>query len=322
MSRMRTAAGVLMSLGLAAVMVVPVRAEPAPSTLSIETQVTHYLGGWWEQEIQLTVNCDGYGSVNVLIDLPGGTDGNVLEPLGPIPAGTRCWIQVSSYPDPGDNADWEPETFDPDWEFWLAEGDTHVTMTIPRTWAAEWPPQDDSWQEYELLLTIDRVYLNGKGGIEVEGTSWCPQAADVFGDDQDAALYANANWDALQYVGRKGAITAGYRSGIAHECWEGRDADHGPFPWQTRYAYPSGAIQYVYAGNGKFGSGSIHVEAFANTEAQVISQNFAPDGWTSFEGQYVPYDPTCQDNDGDGWCVTHSFWSGWAQEDLKPIKVR
>lgn len=322
MLRLRTAAGVLMSLGLAAVMVVPVRAEPAPPTLSIETQVTHYLGGWWEQEIPFNLSCDGYGSLEVMVDLPGGTDGNVIEPLGPVPAGTRCWIEVSSYPQPGDNADWNEETYEPGWEFWLAEGDTHVTMTIPRVWAMEWPPQDDRWEEHELQLTVERVYLNGKGGIEVEGTSSCPEAADILEPGSDQMVFGNARWSAVQYVGRKTALTTGWDSAVAHPCWAASDPDHGPYAWETRYPYPSAAIEWMYATNGKFGSGSIHVEAAANAELLTVNQNFAPDGWTSFEGEYVPYDAACDDSDGDGWCVTRHVWSGWAQADLKPIRAR
>ena len=311
-----------MSLGLATAMVVPVHAEPAPPSVSIETAVTHYLGGWWEQEIPFTVSCDGYGSVEVMVDLPGGTSGNVIEPLGPVPAGTRCWIQVTNYPDPGDNADWNEETYDPSWELWLGEGDTHVTMTIPRVWANEWPPEDDAWQEYELQETVDRVYLNGKGGIEVEGTSWCPQAADILDPDADQMVYTGVFWTALQYVGRKTALTAHWESGIAHPCWDTTDPDHGPYAWQTRYAYPSGALQYVYASNGKFAAGSFHIEATANADLIVVKENFAPGGWTSFEGDVVPYDAACEDSNGDGWCVTHYLWSGWAPADLRPIKVR
>lgn len=322
MLRIRAAAGVLASLGLATAMVVPVHAEPAPPTLSIETQVSHYLGGWWEQQIGFTITCDGYGSVeNVVVDLPGATDGNVLDPLGPLPAATHCWIEVSSYPNAGDNAGWNEATFDPDSEFWLTDGDTHVTVSIARTWAQEWPPQDDVWSEHLLATTVDRVYLNSKGGIEVEGTSWCPEAADVLPLGSDGA-YANAGWSALQYVGRRTAIHAQYESAIAHPCFEPAAPNHGPYRWETRYAYPSGALLFIYGSDGKFGAGSIHVEAFVGMELVGIAQNFAPGGWTSFEGEYVPYDAACQDNDGDGWCVTRHLWSGWAQADLKPIKVR
>jgi hypothetical protein len=324
MTRIRAAAGLVASVALLTATAGPVRAEPLPATMSIETAVEGYLGGWWEQEIPFSVSCDGYGTVEIMVDLPGATEGNVIEPLGPVPVGTRCWLEISGYPQAGDDGtDWDPETYDPGWELWLVEGDNHVTMTLPRTWIGEWPPEADNGTEHSMALTIDRVYLNGKGGIEVEGTSWCPEAEGLptlQGDE--LALVAGVSWDALQYVGRKTALRASYDSGIAHGCWFSSEPEHGPYPWETRFAYPNGGLMFVYSPDGKLGSGSIHLEAFSDTSMKVVTQQFAPGGWDSDDGDHVPYDATCEDNNGDGWCVLEHFWFGFAAADLKPIRVR
>jgi hypothetical protein len=321
MQRIRAAAGLLASVGLMAAVVAPVAAEPVPPTLTIETSVSHYLGGWWEQWIDVDVTCDGFGTQTVTIDLPGATD-DILQQFGGVPAGTACSVAITQWSDPGENADWDSETWTPDWSFTLAEGANVIQLDLPRTWNDGWYPPDDAWSEHLLQLSVDRVYLNGKGGIEVEGTSWCPEAADVLSADPGAMAFANANWSAIQYIGRKAALHAEWASAIAHACWDGADPSHGPYAWQTRYAYPSGALQWVYAWDGKFGSGTIHVEAVGNTELFAVAQNFAPDGWTSYEGWYVPYAAECEDSNGDGWCVTHHVWSGWAGADLKPIRVK
>lgn len=320
MQRIRAAACLLASAGLVGVLAAPVAAEAAPPSLTIHTSVSHYIGGWWEQQIAFNVSCDGYGTAEVWVDLPGGSE-DVLAQLGSPPAGTACWLDVSYFPEAGDMAGWNDPEYSPNSGVTLEDGANTISVNLPRVWADGWPPQDDVGVEYALQVTVDRIYLNGRGGIEVEGTSWCPDAAALI-EGPSEPLYAGASWQAIQYVGRKSAIHAGWDSAIAHPCWDVDDPDHGPYPWQTRYAYPSGALQFVYGYDGKFGSGSIHVEAVANTDLVTMSQNFAPGGWTSFEGDYVPYDAACQDNDGDGWCVTHAYWSGWAPADLKPIRVR
>jgi hypothetical protein len=299
----------------------PVLADPIPANLSLETSVSHYLGGDWEHQVSFVVNCDGYAEQEAFVDLPGGAD-DVLSDLGPVASGTTCRIQINYWPDPGSNADWEEPAYTPGSEFVLEGGANLVTVDMVRIWTAEWPPEDDQGFEHDMDLSVTRILLNRTGGIEVEGTSWCPEAADILTGDSEGDLYANANWTALQYVGKKTAISASYESAIAHPCWVGGDPDHGPYAWQTRYPYPKGTLQYVYALNGKFSNKSIHVEAFGSTEAWLITENFAPEGWTSFEGLYVPYDPEGVDNNGDGWSVSHHAWYGWDQADLKPIQVR
>lgn len=320
MVRLRTAFGLLASIILAAATAAPVMAEPVPPTLTIETTVSHYLGGWWEHQIAFNVSCEGFDPQEVWVDLPGATQ-DALAGIGPVPAGTTCWIEVSYWPDPGWNAGWEETQYTPGPPFVLAEGENVLSVIMPRIWATGWPPEDDIASEHSMALAISRVYQNGKGGIEVEGTSWC-DAADVLTGDFEGDLYANAQWTAWQYVGRKTALQASYDSAIAHPCWVGSDPDHGPYDWQTRYPYPDGSLQWVYAWNGKFGGGTIHVEAQSQTEAVIVTQSFAPEGWLSFEGIFVPYDADGVDNNDDGWSVTHHYWFGWDQADLKPIRVK
>jgi hypothetical protein len=320
MKRINAAAGVFAALALLAGTAATAAAEPQLPTLSIDTTVTHYLGGWWEQQMSFNVTCAGFPTQEVSVDLPGSS-GDILPQLGAVPAGTQCWLEVAYWPDPGWNAAWETEEYTPGEAITLADGSNAVSVVIPRVWAVEWPPEDDMGIEHSMALVVDRVYQNGKGGIEVEGTSWC-DAVDILTGDSEGDLYANAQWTAWQYVGRKGAIQASYDSAIAHPCWIGSDPDHGPYPWQTRYPYPDGSLQWVYAWNGKLGAGTIHVEAQSQTEVVTVTQSFAPEGWLSFEGVFVPFDPQGEDNNGDGWSVVHHYWFGWDQADLKPIRVR
>jgi hypothetical protein len=322
MRRIRAAASLLASLALAAATTGPALAESLPATLSITATPSHYLGGSWEHQIAFNVSCEGSDMQEVWVNLPGSAS-DVLAALAPVPAGTTCWVAVSYWPDPGWNAAWEEPMYTPSSVIVLDEGDNTLTVDLPRDWTGEWPPSDDEFAEHVMQLTVDRVYLNSRGGIEVEGTSWCPDAADVLIGDFEGDLYADARWTALQYVGRKGAaITASYDSAIAHPCWVGSDPDHGPYSWQTRYPYPDGSLRFVYSVNGKFGSGWIHVEATSSTETVLVTQSFAPGGWTSWDGTYVPYDEFGVDNDGDGWSVGRHAWFGWDPADLKPIRVR
>lgn len=320
MVRLRALGGAFAAIGLLAATAGPVAADPLPATLSVDVSASHYLGGDWEHQIVLSFDCGDAGYVEVPMDLPGDAD-DVLATLGPLAAGTTCWAAVTSWPDPGWNAGWDEPLWDPGQAIVLAEGPNQLSVVIPRVWGGDvgWPPEEDTASEHAMTLTVSRVYINGRGGIEVEGTSLCPVADLTAFEGQ---LYANANWTAIEYVGRKTAITAAYDSAIAHPCWDSSQPGHGPYAWQTRYPYPSGAIQFVYSTNGRFSGGKIHIEAFSQAQTLVITQNFAPDGWTSFEGDFVPYDADCVDNNGDGWCVARHDWYGWAPADLRPIKVR
>jgi hypothetical protein len=322
MVRLRPFLGLLAGLALVtAAAGSPVLAEPMPATLSLEASATHYLGGDWEHQIGFTITCEGYAAVEVAVDLPGSAE-DVLNSIGPVPAGTACSMNITYWPDPGWNADWEEPRFTPGSEFVLQDGVNFVTVDLVRIWATGWPPEEDEAFEHDMALAVNKVLLNRNGGIEVEGTSWCPDAADILAGDFEGDLYANANWMALQYIGKKTAISASYESAIAHPCWVGGDPEHGPYSWETRYPSPDGALQFVYAVNGKFSNKTIHVEAASSTETMLVTQNFAPQGWTSFEGLYVPYDPEGTDINGDGWSVSHHYWFGWIQADLKPITVR
>jgi hypothetical protein len=319
MVRLRALGGAFAAIALLAATAGPVAGDPLPATLSVDVSASHYLGGDWEHQIALSFDCGEAGFVEVPMDLPGSVD-DALAALGPLTAGTTCWAEITYWPDPGWNAGWDEPVWDPGQEVVLAEGANQLSVVIPRVWGGEvgWPPEEDTGFEHAMSVTVSRVYLNGGGGIEVEGTTLCRAA----GLGIEGQLVADAHWTAIEYVGRRTAITATYDSAIAHTCWDSSHPRHGPYAWETRYPYPSGAIQYVYSTNGRFSGGRIHVEAFSQTEALIITQNFAPAGWTSFEGDFVPYDADCEDNNGDGWCVAHHFWYGWAQADLRPIRVR
>lgn len=178
----------------------------------------------------------------------------------------------------------------------------------------EWPPEADRWTEVTFeLFTVDRIYLNKYGGITAEGRIAC----EPLGEEEpaDGWILAGIWWTALQYVGRKTALTASATMARAVPCWQ--SGVTGPTPWITSLRItPQDGVQWVYSEQGKFGSGSIYIDAQANAGYQVITQHFDPSGGTA------PYDPACLDENGDGYCVDEVFYNSLFQANMKPIRVR
>lgn len=148
--------------------------------------------------------------------------------------------------------------------------------------AAIVPAGSASAENYEhgFTGTVDQVLVNRYGGITVSGQMDCSaQVASVYGGPEnipaDTTVFVGKQWTATQYVGRGKTISASYSSGIASVCFTNDpNMYHGdvtpPWPWSTLYGYPVGTTQWVYADNGKFAAGAIHVElTLDSVELQV-----------------------------------------------------
>ena len=134
--------------------------------------------------------------------------------------------------------------------------------------------------EHSFTGTVDQVLVNRYGGITVSGRMDCSeQVADIYGGAENipagTTVFVGKQWTATQYVGRGKVITASYSSGIASVCFTNDPAVFGgdvtpPWPWGTNYGFPVGTTQWVYADNGKFAAGAIHVElTLDSVELQV-----------------------------------------------------
>lgn len=313
MRRSRTVLGLVAGLLIVLSTATPASAETS-ATLQVQATLSGYGGGNWDGYFSLGVACDGQEAVAQDVTINEGPVD--VEGLGPLTEGMGCDLWVSSWPNAGDAAYFEGVDW-PDGSFVVLQpGANLVTLVFDRAYAGEWPPPADTVDEHSLdLMTVDTITLNRYGGITVEGRLSCETVAAGLGAEVDAVVL-NVDWSAIQYIGRKTSLTASYASGIGSLCW--LSGEPGPYDWGTFFSYPSGATQWIYSPDGKFGGGSIHVDALAYGQAFVISQNFddTPDSpWGRF-------DLTCQDSNNDGFCVAEHWFYGPAQADLKPVKVR
>lgn len=170
--------------------------------------------------------------------------------------------------------------------------------------------------EATFSATVTQVLVNRAGAITVSGTIDCTAAVldayrQVRGEDaaipENTTVFININWDAAQNVGRTKVVSAQYRSGIAHVCFnnnpdiptnaEGTQhlSTTAPWSWATLYPYPQGSTQWVYATNGKFASGPIRIDLAVTAD---------PEGYT-FEV--------------DGVTFSLYHWSSW---NLRAMRVR
>lgn len=144
--------------------------------------------------------------------------------------------------------------------------------------------------EYAFDMSATQALVNSAGGLFVAGQLSCPSATitqalsdavqmavnDGFTEADnaslaDGAVFANANWVATQYVGRTKVVTARYDSGIASPCYGFPGGP--PYDWRTLYPYPVGGDQWIYADNGKFATGRIHVEIFGTASPTINVYN-------------------------------------------------
>lgn len=276
--------------------------------VEITAEVLGYTGGSWGQ-IGGELWCDGLSEpIGFGID-PGTGSSGPIE----VPGGRPCIVSEVRADDGGWNGWFSGWWVDPAGWTEVASGATTIfTITLVREYGGEWPPEADTWAEHAFdRFTVGTVYLNKSGGITIEGSIACsafPPPPD------DGWIVVNVDWDAIQYVGRKTALRASYRSGIGTVCWT--ESGTGPYAWTTSYPYPQGGTMWVYSPDGKFGSGTIHVDAFAHGGYTSVHQDFDP------TGGWGPYAPGCDDRNGDGFCVSTHEYYGWAQADLRPVSVK
>lgn len=137
--------------------------------------------------------------------------------------------------------------------------------------------------EHGFTATVDQVLVNRYGGITVSGQLDCSaQVASVYGGSEnipaDTTVFVGKQWTAIQYVGRGKVVTASYSSGIASVCFTNDPTMYGgdvtpPWPWATLYGFPVGTTQWVYADNGKFAAGAIHVELTVDSVALTVGED-------------------------------------------------
>jgi hypothetical protein len=147
--------------------------------------------------------------------------------------------------------------------------------------------------EHGFTATVDQMLVNRSGGITVSGQLDCSaQVAEAYGGAEnippDTSVYVGKQWTATQYLGRGKAITASYSSGIASVCFTNDptrfDGDvTAPWPWATLYGFPVGTTQWVYAANGKFAAGAIHVELTVDSVSLPVGEDehffYSFSGW-------------------------------------------
>jgi hypothetical protein len=147
--------------------------------------------------------------------------------------------------------------------------------------------------EHGFTATVDQVLVNRYGGITVSGQLDCSaQVAAVYGGSEnipaDTTVYVGKQWTATQYVGRGKAVSASYSSGIASVCFTNDPGMYGgdvtaPWPWATLYGFPVGTTQWVYADNGKFAAGAIHVELTVDSVTLMVGEDehyfYSFSGW-------------------------------------------
>jgi hypothetical protein len=170
----------------------------------------------------------------------------------------------------------------------------------------------DTWTEVTFdVFTVDRIYLNRYGGITAEGRIAC-SPVDIAPDD---GIYAGVWWTALQYAGRKTALTATAEMARAFECWTPQSDAVRPWTTVLRIT-PQDGVQWVYSLDGRFGTGPIYIDAQANAGYTVVRQHVDP------AGTDAPYAPGCEDTNGDGYCVAEVLFNSLSQVNLRPIRVR
>jgi hypothetical protein len=136
-------------------------------------------------------------------------------------------------------------------------------------------PSRANAEDAAFTITVDRVFVNQFGGIQVEGTMDCTAAVvAAYPNDADRPdmVLANPNWEATQYVGRTKVIRATYKSEIASPCYI-KD-EQGPYRWTTQTPFPDGQPTWLYSPDGKFGPGKIHVEAFGKGAGPIPTVPF------------------------------------------------
>ena len=190
-------------------------------------------------------------------------------------------------------------------------------LTLAAPVAAEDPPAWDFDGEYKIeTFTADRAQVNKNGGLTIDGSLWCPALVGHLDP------YLGIEWTATQYLGRKGAITATYEPAIAHPCY---DSSGGLVHWATKGPGTQDKTMWIYAPNGKFGAGTVHVELRTGGQSsdQFITQRFDPTRPDySDTCSMTPDDAGFYDSNGDGYCAYNVLLWGDEQFDLRVARAR
>jgi hypothetical protein len=236
-----------------------------------------------------------------------------------LPVGDTCWVEDFTGGDPGELGRWGKWTVDTQVQI-VADVVAQMTVTMEREYNGQEPRVDfDGWFPMEVF-TVDRVFVNRTGGITVEGLAHCPALAT---SPAGPVPIISIDWNATQYIGRRTAIHGSYGSDIGKFCFD-PEAEETPVRWTSMHPSGTGAATaWVYGVDGKFGSGTIIIEADALNDMSSVTQGWDPD----LEG----YDPACTtdvkanggyDHNGDGFCA-YSIWSGQqTQAALKSTSVK
>jgi hypothetical protein len=128
---------------------------------------------------------------------------------------------------------------------------------------------------WPIKATVTTVLVNKTGGVTAAGKMDCAQAVQSFdwgpgGIPANLSVVAHVEWSAFQPVGRKTMLQASYsQQGFQWSCYNtNADGQHGPVcggsaapcPWLSSRDPSTNAAWFVYAPNGKFAPGPVHVE--------------------------------------------------------------
>ena len=294
----------------------PARAEdPSEGFVQVRLEVVGYTAGFDGTDFTAWLNCQGpAGAIGISLHTSPLTDDS--EPAGPFPTGSICYVEAVDFGWAGEMGDFSPD-FGTSGAVLVGTSTARIDLTVERTRNGR-PPEWDAGAEFALdPFTADRAYVNRYGGLTVEGRILCA-ALRATPFDQ----YVGVSWEATQYVGRKGAITARYDPAIALDCLN-ESAPTVPVVWTTRGPGTQDQVQWIYASNGKFGAGMVHLEIRVESRMNIVTQWWDPDG----EG----YDPACSpvdpgngwfDRNGDGYCAFTAVLWGAEQYDLRAERAR
>lgn len=292
-------------------MAAPAAALDTPTaTVSVEVQVVGYVAPGFEP-LGGRLSC---GSLGGPLDFEVGAGAGPLS-SGPllVPAPTGCSVGEMQLGDPGPLGSWD------NWwtagaVFLQAGESATIHVTVERSYNGNQPEWDGgTWFPMEVF-TVDKVWLDRWGGVSAEGLAWCPSlAASPVGPDPIIGI----NWDAIQYVGRRTAIHGSYGSDIGKNCF---DPAHPttPLRWTSMHmGLQEPTRAWVYGVDGRFGSGTIRIEADSYNDMSQVTQWWDPNG-EGYSAACSTTDPNGNgrvdtgewfDANGDGFCA-YSIESG------------
>ena len=278
----------------------------------VHAHVGGYTAGFGGTSFTFWLECDGIpGQIGLGVATTPLTGDSA--PAGPFPTGINCRIIGSDLGDPGELAFFGGPQISPSGPFTLVAGTNWIDVGIERINDESQPPWDTITGFQLDVLTADRALVNKNGGLTIEGRISCDSI-----DGLPIDPYVGISWGATQYVGRKGAITARYDPAIAHNC-----IGDPSVPWRTLGPGTQNKVMWIYAPNGKFASGSVHIELNVFSHQELVSQWWDPDRW-DFSPDCSTTDPGTGffDSNGDGFCAYYVEIWGAEQFDLRTERAR